>query len=145
MIPPLYRVVRALADEFGIRYVRHTTPEMSVHYGASGVLRAVLMSVCTVLQTKPPTEPEFLGLAPSGRLNISYIRRLLPRLRPNRSYELMCHPGRDDALAAKLPALRRYHDWTGELECLLDDRFRDALAAHSIRLVRFRDLDDGLA
>jgi hypothetical protein len=57
----------------------------------------------------------------------------------------MCHPGRDDALAAKLSALRRYHDWTGELECLLDDRFRDALAAHSIRLVRFRDLDDGLA
>lgn len=141
MFPPLYRVIRDLAAEFGIRHVRYTRPEFDASLGAAGALRSVVISVSNLVLPRPTGEPEFLGLAPSGRLDMRYVQRLLPRLRTGSTYELMCHPGRDDPVAASSPTLSRYHDWAGELTCLLDGQFRDLLAAHSIDLVRFRDLD----
>jgi hypothetical protein len=39
----------------------------------------------------------------------------------------MCHPGRSDAAAMRIPALQAYHDWEGELSLLLSAEFAQLL------------------
>jgi len=140
MHPRLYPSIKQLAREFNVPFVRHTHAEFDFPLTASSALRAVMVSALSALQTGMERTPKLLGVAPSGRLNIGYMQRMLSRLQAGKNYELMCHPGHDDAIAAADPALRRYHDWTGELRCLLSREFRDALQARAVRTIRFRDL-----
>ena len=125
------------ADDFG-----YFDGEFTAAYGLPGVARSLHVAAFNSAQAPPPGTAGPLGRAPSGPLNMRYIRRMLARLRIGNTYELMCHPGRDDSIARKDAALRRYHDWTGELECLLGREFRAALDSHAVRLTRFRDLQD---
>jgi hypothetical protein len=74
---------------------------------------------------------------PSGRLDAAYCAWLLPRLQPGGPYELMCHPGRRDAVAEAIPAVRAYHDWTGELPFLTGDDFATLLRRHNVEFVPF--------
>ena len=140
MHPLLYPVTCKLAKEFGIRFVRYTQPEFTVSCGPAAVVRSLVLAVLSCVQSPLPQTAELLGLAASGHFNITYLRTVLPRLKIGRAYELMCHPGRDDLVAVKNSALRHYHNWTSELECLLGREFRATLDGYSVRLTRFRDL-----
>jgi predicted glycoside hydrolase/deacetylase ChbG (UPF0249 family) len=140
MFAPLYRIIVKLAREFGISSVRYTSGALEPAYGCAALLRSLALKVLSRASAPQPGTPGLLGLSPSGRINMAYVSRILPRLRPGNVYELMCHPGQDDPAAQAHPKLLRYHDWRGELHCLLSAEFRAELARHSIRLVRFRDL-----
>ncbi len=140
MHPRLYPVISALARDHGIPFVRHTTADPASFTTLSSVLRGLSANVIAALNRPAGMTFKMLGLGPSGQLDMRYVSRMLPHLKPGLNYELMCHPGRDDEAAKSDPRLRAYHDWTGELECLLDPQFRRMLNAHKIRVVRFRDL-----
>jgi chitin disaccharide deacetylase len=140
MFPGLYRVIVGLAREFKVPFVRYTQPEFDSAYGLSSFVRSLAIGGLSCVQSRLPQTPEFVGLAPSGHLDLAYVKKRCARLRSGRIYELMCHPGRHDPIAAAQPHLRHYHDWTGELECLLGESFREALARHDVQLARFRDL-----
>jgi len=143
MHPRLYPVIAALAREYRIPFVRHTTADAASFSNPSAALRGLLTNAVARLNRPAGNTPTMLGLGPSGQLDMKYLRRALPRLKSGVSYELMCHPGRDDAAAAANLRLRAYHKWTSELECLLDPEFRRMLDAYNVRIVRFRDLVAG--
>ena len=86
-------------------------------------------------------------MGPSGKLDLAYLERQVPRLCAGRVYELMCHPGHFDAREIRDPRLRRYHDWEGELRTLTSPAVRELLRRHAVRLVGYRHVavgDDGL-
>jgi predicted glycoside hydrolase/deacetylase ChbG (UPF0249 family) len=140
MFAPLYRVIVKLAREFGISSVRYTSGTLESGHGCAALLRSLALKTLSRKSAPQPGTPGLLGLAPSGRINMAYLRGILPRLQPGNVYELMCHPGQDDPAAQAHPKLRRYHDWRGELRCLLSSEFRAELGRNSIQLARFRDL-----
>lgn len=140
MLPPLYPIIVKLAREFGISNVRYTSGALEPAQGGAALLGTLALKILSRNMVPQPGTPGLLGLSASGRINMAYLRRILPRLRPGNVYELMCHPGQDDPATQAHPKLRRYHDWRGELQCLLSAEFRDALARHAIELVGFRDL-----
>jgi predicted glycoside hydrolase/deacetylase ChbG (UPF0249 family) len=140
MLPQLYRVTVGLAREFGVSSVRYTSGALEPAYGYAPLLSSLALRLMSRNSAPQPGTPGLLGLSPSGRINMAYVRRVLPRLRPGNVYELMCHPGQDDPATHAHPKLRRYHDWGGELQCLLSGEFRAELARHAIQLVRYRDL-----
>jgi predicted glycoside hydrolase/deacetylase ChbG (UPF0249 family) len=140
MLPILYPVINRLAQEFSVRHVRFTHPEWSASYGIPALFRSSLVWGVGCMEEPARGTPKLLGLARSGRLDMTYLRKMLPRLRARETCELMCHPGHGDAAAAAYPGLRRYHDWEGELACLGGGEFRELLDRHSVRLVRFREL-----
>jgi len=140
MLPQLYRVTLKLAREFGVSSVRYTSGALEPAQGFAAAFRSLALKLVSRRSVPQPGTPGLLGLSPSGRINIAYVRGILPRLRPGSVYELMCHPGHEDPATAAHPKLRRYHDWRGELQCLLSTEFRTELARHSVQLVRYRDL-----
>ena len=79
----------------------------------------------------------------SGRLDPAYFEQTIPRLQPGEVYELMCHPGYRDPEEVGDPALLAFHGWDEERELLTGPGLRTLCAARGVRLVRFRDLEDG--
>jgi predicted glycoside hydrolase/deacetylase ChbG (UPF0249 family) len=138
MLPLLHARVRALAAEFGIPNVRAPHPEWSPGTGLGGAVRSALFGA---MQLATPagaeSEPVLIGVAKSGKLDIEYCQWRFARLREGGVYELMCHPGRDDAEARRDPKLADYHDWEGELATITGTAFRSLLEARQIRLVSY--------
>jgi hopanoid biosynthesis associated protein HpnK len=79
-----------------------------------------------------------LGLVATGTLNISKISALLDRLQDG-LWELVCHPGYNDAqLAATDTRLRASRET--EMRALTADSTRTALERNGIQLISFREL-----
>ncbi len=138
MLPMLHSKVRALAAEFGIANVRAPQPEWSPGTGLAGAVRSALFGALKF--ATPPgsaSEPVLIGVAKSGKLDLEYCQWRFARLQDGAVYELMCHPGRDDAEARRDPKLADYHDWEGELATLTGGEFRGLLAAKQISLVSY--------
>lgn len=142
MLPPLYALTLALADEYGIEHVRHASPEWPHTWSASALLRDGIMSILAWLNgyRMPHPAPIFVGMAQSGRLSPRYLSHLLATLRPGRIYELMCHPGIDAPDEIKEERLLAYHDWEQERRTLCDPALKASLAAHNVRLIGYRHL-----
>lgn len=141
-LPLLYPHVRAMAQEFCIRHVRAPCPEWGPRLTLAGVIRGAALATARLLaRDVTDAEPRLIGVSPSGRLNAAYCRWRFPRLAPGQTYELMCHPGREDALASAEKRLYAYHDWQGELALLTSTEFTDLLRTHDIKLVSYADLD----
>jgi chitin disaccharide deacetylase len=140
MLPKLYARVRTLAGEFGIAHVRAPQPEWGPRLTLAAVVRSGAFFVTQALASRSPgAEPTLIGVAPSGRLDNSYCRWRFARLQAGKTYELMCHPGWNDPLAQRAPALAAYHDWEGELRTVMGATFRQLLAEHGITLVNFSE------
>jgi len=142
MLPPLYPIALALASEYGIEHVRFATPEWPRTWSASAWLRDGIMSVLSQINRlhMPQAAPIFLGMGESGRLSQRYLSNLLPKLRPGRVYELMCHPGIADLDEVQDKRLLAYHDWEIERQTLTDPTLKTALANNNIRLIGYRHL-----
>jgi predicted glycoside hydrolase/deacetylase ChbG (UPF0249 family) len=142
MLPALFALTLALAEDYGIAHVRLTGAHPSRSRGGAAWLRSgILAALATFarLRAKRPVA-RFLGLEESGRLSLADLDSLTARLEPGTVYELMCHPGRLDPADAPDPRLLGYHDWDGELATLTDPRARALLDERGIRLVGYRDL-----
>ena len=149
IIPSLLRVMTELADEYAIAHVRLPLSGVSWN-SASALLRSAMLKCLGIgarLALRAPAA-RFLGLDVSGRLDLKYLQRTIPSLRPGELYELMCHPGRFDREEVSDKRLLAYHDWEGELRALLDPAAKALLDQHCVRLVRYRDVqvhDGGFA
>jgi chitin disaccharide deacetylase len=147
-LPELAELCLDLAARYGIPFVRVPVehPGMGFPLNRHDVKRiggaialCVSWGMARLVGARAPglRSLRFLGFLDGGRLNRARIERLLDRLRPGRSYELMCHPG----FAPQEPDLQRwgYHH-EEELHALTDPSIRAAIAARGIRLCRFTDL-----
>ena len=140
MLPPLFRLTRRLASEYGIAHVRLTAPE-SLPRSASALIRDGAMALFARLPgRRAAAAPRFLGMAESGRLSLGYLERTLPRLAPGGIYELMCHPGLCRPAQIPRPELLDYHDWRQEFASLTAERTGELLRAHNVRLIGYRHL-----
>jgi len=143
MLPPLFPVVRALAEEYGIAHVRFPTTELFRRPSTEALFRGAVMRALQTVNRRHADmpAPHFLGLEQSGRLDLGYLEHRISRLRPGRVYELMCHPGYRDEEEVRDPHLLDYHDWEGELETLTNPALRNLLRTHNVRVIGFRDLE----
>jgi predicted glycoside hydrolase/deacetylase ChbG (UPF0249 family) len=99
--PPIARVVRRVAERFGIRHVRRTeAPRWSDFAGAPPGRFAVsaAITVCSRLSRRAlgptvRTTDRFLGLVHSGSGEPDWVEKAVRRLEPGTSAELMVHPG----------------------------------------------------
>ncbi len=142
MLPPLYPVAVALADEYGIGHVRFSTPEWPRTASASALMRDGIMAVLAGINRLRMVRaaPGFLGMSESGRLSSQFLSQLLPKLRPGRIYELMCHPGSPATGETVDERILSYHDWDLERRTLSDPQTKVELARHNIRLIGYRHL-----
>ena len=146
MLPGILPRVGALAAEYGIPHVRFVTPEWRAGGLAPGPLaRSAVLQVLALLQrgSRPRGGPTLLGAGVSGRLTRAALAARLAHLAPGRDYELMCHPGSRDPEEVGDPALLAFHGWDEERELLTGPGLRTLCLARGVRLVRFRDLEDG--
>ncbi len=143
MLPSLFPVASALAEEYGIAHLRFPTSRFA--WGSSGAsfLRSAIMKSLETINRRRVAVPaaHFLGLETSGKLDPSFFAQNIPRLCAGRVYELMCHPGQFDAQEVNDPRLRSYHDWEGELRTLTGPAVRELLRSHRVRLIGYRHLE----
>ena len=142
MLPVLFPLVQAFADDYGIPHLRFATADLKRSHGAAALLRGAIIGAVAAYCRRQLTRPaaRFLGLEASGRLRIDDLDALTADLQPGGVYELMCHPGRLDRSEVSNPRLLDYHDWEGELATLTDPRAKALLEERGIRLVGYRDV-----
>jgi chitin disaccharide deacetylase len=143
LLPSLFSVVKALASDYGIRHIRFPTSQFAGRLSGSSLFRgAVVKALETMNRPRADVRTaRFLGMEASGKLDLPYLERTIPRLAPGEIYELMCHPGEFDAQEVNDARLLRYHDWKGELSTLTSPAARDLLRHHGVRLIGYRHLD----
>jgi len=142
MLPPLFRISLELADEYAIQQVRLAIPETTIKLSAGALIRDGAMKLFGAVNRRRLSRPApaFLGMGKSGRLDVDYLKRVLPTLESGQVYELMCHPGRCDPNEIDRPRLLEYHDWQGEFHALTNPEVKEMLSRHKIRLTGYRHL-----
>jgi hypothetical protein len=142
MLPALFPLAQALADEYSIPHVRFTTADLGRSRGSAALFRGAILgavgAVCRRRLARPVAR--FLGLEASGRLRFEDLDAATARLEAGAVHELMCHPGRFDPAEVTDARLIGYHDWEGELATLTDARTRELLDARGIRVLGYRDV-----
>ncbi len=116
--PPIARLVRSLASEYGIGYVR-------VVNDRGGNRRRAAMAILSALGDRSRNT---IGVAEAGHLTAERIVALLDY--GSDTTELVSHPG----VHVTGYAHWRY-DWEAETRALCDPRVRDAVVARGIQLV----------
>jgi hopanoid biosynthesis associated protein HpnK len=149
VLPGIARVVADLASAYRIRAVRcpaerlrgYMIKDFTARKGLAGARRVMEQLVLGGLSVLSPLRAlrrvdGFVGFYFGGRLNEHNLRTVLEHLPPNRTIELMCHPGLDD------PASRYAHwnyAWAAETAALSSPRIRELLDARGVRLIGYRD------
>lgn len=142
MLPGLFSLACRLAAEYGIPQVRLTRAEWWPPKDFKANVRNGLVQgmVWAAMRHASPKTPIFIGLGRSGRLDVDYLRQLFAKLRPGRSYELMCHPGQFDPAEITDPKLLGYHAWQDELAALTSPEIEALCEQFGIRLVNYRGM-----
>jgi predicted glycoside hydrolase/deacetylase ChbG (UPF0249 family) len=140
MLPVLFPLTLELARKYAIPHVRLTQAEWLRPFGISALIRNTLMQAMQTIN-KPKLKvnsPIFLGLSQSGKLDFNYLETIFSKLKPGKSYELMCHPGRFNASEISDPKLISYHDWDGELALLQSQEVYALYEKFGIRLSHYQ-------
>ena len=147
MLPPLFHTANDLAREYGIEHIRFPSARFPRRASLGSLFRSAVIKTLETVNRRHMHVPaaEFLGLESSGKLDLAYMRQLIPKLLPGRVYELMCHPGTFDEREISDPRLVRYHDWEGELDMLTNPALKRLLCENGVQLIGYRDLvvEDG--
>ncbi len=137
-LPSIFRMVEALAVEYGIAYVRLPVDAISGSVNPTRrlsllALNALAARAGTVRRTRSATHT--IGVAGAGHLTIDAIGRLLSSIEG--SAELVVHPGLSDA------GLSVSYDWNYEWEqetaALCSPQVRAALGANGVQAVSVRE------
>jgi predicted glycoside hydrolase/deacetylase ChbG (UPF0249 family) len=144
MLPLLFPLTLELAREYAIPNVRLTQAEWLAPFGVSALIRNTLMQAMQTINKSRLTikTPVFLGLSRSGKLDFDYLKTIFSKLKPGKSYELMCHPGRFDPNEISDPRLKSYHDWDGELALLQSPKVHALYEKFGIRLSHYQNLNN---
>ncbi len=92
----------------------------------------------TVAEAGIFTPDGIFGVLATGRLDASMFRNIIERM-PEGTWELLCHPGYDDAQLRSMPT-RLWESRERELQTLTSPASSALLADHAIRLVSYREL-----
>lgn len=142
MLPPLFRVIRQLADRYRIPYIRQVSAEWFGLPNPGSLVRNSVIQVLDWINRDGGRRkaPLLLGVSRSGKLDLGYLEKRFATLKRGRVYELMCHPGHSVAGEVVDPRLHAYHDWEGELNALFCAEKRELFQSRGISRIGFRDL-----
>ena len=87
---------------------------------------------------KMTTTDGTFGVIATGVLNGGLMRSMVERI-PQGTWELVCHPGYDDAQLRSMPT-RLWSSREHELKLLLSPEVHDLLVRNTIELISYRDL-----
>jgi len=142
LLPPVWRVTKELAQQYGIRWIRVPYFQSLFSFRTrwwDPLFRLglnVLSAMMANLSKQRQRQIHSSGLYVSGRLNHEELSRLITCLRPGIS-EIVTHPG------ISTPSLTaRYHwnyEWSKELAALTSPHNISLLRSHGVTLTRFSD------
>ncbi|MFQ6538418.1 MULTISPECIES: hopanoid biosynthesis-associated protein HpnK [Aphanothece] len=146
--PYVLQCLIALAEEFGIRFIRLPFEELSVHRATgsrTGPGALLLWGIFRLLRAHGVTQLSAHGIGyadrvygwlHSGRITEAYLSRLIPLIRANR-VEIYAHPSLEEAGAS---ASDSGGDGPLELQALTSPSIRHLLASCRFQGVRFPEL-----
>jgi len=144
MLPGIRKIVGELANKYSISAVRYPKeslmPYMLKENGGIGRL-AQLLSLnmfCMIARTPAIQQPDcFFGFFYGGGLTKDRLQKILQRLCPDGTSEIMCHPGvYDDTCQYNHWG---YH-WQDELDALTDREIREFINSRGVELISYADL-----
>lgn len=140
-LPRFVPLVRRLAKEYQVPFVRHVSADPLTAVPPHGLIRNMILSGLSTMSPTPyPGSPRLVGLGSSGKLTRDYLERRLPLLRKGKIYELMCHPGEYDPNEITDSYLTRYHDWEAELRLLTGPDLKTLCEENDVRVITYGDL-----
>lgn len=122
LLPSVLPIVRKLAAEYGIGYIR----AVNDRGGRGGVARRVSISVLSALGRRLDPARRTIGVMEAGHLTAPSIVRLLDQA--DGLTELVTHPG------VGVDGYDWRYGWDEETRALCDPALREAIAARGIRL-----------
>lgn len=143
MFPPVFQIVRRLARWMDNVWIRNSagpwrkTPHVRMGRWIQQVgLNLTSLSARGLRDGSKPQMPDGMyGFEVSGCLTPSALRQILRRI-PHGLYELICHPGEDDADTQTRYSHWGYR-WAEELEALTAPETQVVLKEHGIALTSF--------
>lgn len=149
MFPAIFRPLLATAKANGIGAVRNpfepfslnwiTSPGLWLRGAETTALRAFRESFLKEVESVGlKTTDGALGVAVTGRLDLTWLRRIVQAM-PEGTWELVCHPGYDDA-ALRTSNTRLRAERETEREALLSEEFKGLLAEEKIELIHYGEL-----
>jgi predicted glycoside hydrolase/deacetylase ChbG (UPF0249 family) len=147
-VPGIAELTLQLSARYGIPFVRVPVEELHIDrpLGFHAMFRlagAMALRTCGAIVrisgsgAESPPRLHFLGFTEGGRLNRARLHRILRALRPQRAYELMCHPG----FPPDEPEVKRWrYRHEQELQALTSGQIRSEAVFRGIRLCSFKDL-----
>jgi len=150
LFPRVLRPLLRAAASCGVRAIRNpferiqgsqlaASPSLWRRWTEVGILRGLARQFREAVQEAGIATPDgTLAIVATGSLNERLFRLMLENL-PDGTWELVCHPGYNDAdLQAVQTRLRESREQ--ELRILTSSATRDLLAANGIEIVSFREL-----
>ena len=150
LFPRVLRPLLRAAASCGVRAIRNpferiqgsqlaASPSLWRRWTEVGILRGLARQFREAVQEAGIATPDgTLAIVATGSLNERLLRLMLENL-PDGTWELVCHPGYNDAdLRAVQTRLRESREQ--ELRILTSSATRDLLAANGIEIVSFREL-----
>ena len=143
MFPPVFQIVRRLTRRMDNVWIRNSagpwrkSPGVQMGRWVRQLgLNLTCLSARVLLGPPPPQMPEGVyGFEVSGGLTRSALEQMLRKI-PDGLYELMCHPGEDDAETRTRYSHWGYR-WAEELEALTASETRAVLEEQGITLTSF--------
>jgi chitin disaccharide deacetylase len=150
LFPRVLRPLLRAAASCGVRAIRNpferiqgsqlaASPSLWKRWTEVGLLRSLARQFREAVQQAGISTPDgTLAIIATGLLNERLLRLMVENL-PDGTWELVCHPGYDDAdLRAVHTRLRESREQ--ELRILTSSSTRDLLANHGIEIISFREL-----
>jgi hopanoid biosynthesis associated protein HpnK len=142
VFPPVFQIVRRLARWMGNVWIRNPigpwrkSPDISLGRWAKRLGLNLTCLAARGLHGGQPQMPDALyGFEVSGCLTRRTLEQMLQKI-PDGLYELVCHPGEDDADTRTQYSHWGYR-WAEELETLTAPETQVALKKHGITLTSF--------
>ena len=144
VLPGVAHVVAELAEQHGIRAVRHPAERLRAYmlrdlHGARRVLEKSLVSLLCALSPLRALKrtDDFVGFYFGGRLTEQNLVTVLERVGATGTTELMCHPGESDPAS---PYRHWGYAWAAEVAALSSARVKELLRARGLTLISYRDV-----
>lgn len=143
MLPGLFSMVVRLARDYSIPHIRVVVSDWQTKNTIDAAPKNLIMEILSRFAPSAyrTRSPVMLGLAQGGKLDQAYLERTLRSLKPDKMYELMCHPGYYRPGEIVDPALLRYHRWDQERELLCDERVKQLCQKHAVKVIGYRHLE----
>jgi chitin disaccharide deacetylase len=150
LFPRVLRPLLRAAASCGVRAIRNpferiqgsqlaASPSLWRRWTEVGILRSLAKQFREAVQQAGISTPDgTLAIVATGSLNERLLRLMVENL-PDGTWELVCHPGYNDADLQEVRT-RLHESRAEELRILTSSSTRDLLAANGVEIVSFREL-----